>query len=465
MIQESQNTEWKERWQDDYLKWICGFANAEGGVLIIGRNDKGDPVGVSDAKRLLENLPNKIRDLLGIVVEVNLKQENGYDLIEIETPPYASPISYRGHYYQRSGSTLQELRGATLDRFILVKQGRAWDGVPMPQIQAGDLSEAAIAQFRKFAQRSGRLEEDALKESDENLLDKLMLTEGEHLKRAAALLFHPEPQRFASGASVKIAYFRSDAELGYQDEITGPLIEQPRLTIETLRLKYLKAAISYEGIQRIETFPVPDAALREAILNALIHRDYAVAAPVQIRVYDDKLRIWNPAELPAGWTKQKLIGEHSSRPFNPAIAQVFFRAGEIEAWGHGIQRIFKACKDAGTPKPKISYDPGEISIEFPFSKTYIQTISGASSPTSKTGERLDEKLDKKLDEKLGENRARIIQLMRANSRITVTEIGKQLGMSRTAADKNIQILKRDGWVKRIGPAKGGHWEVILKEEG
>ena len=193
---------------------------------------------------------------------------------------------------------------------------------------------------------------------------------------------------------------------------------------------------------------MPDDALREAILNALIHRDYGDSAPIQIRVYENRLRIWNPAELPEGWTKVKLLGEHPSRPFNPSVANVFFRAGEIEAWGHGIQRIFNACRKAGTPKPKINYEPGEISIEFPFASNYMKVVSGGSSTTGR------------LDERLSENRAAIVRIMRSNSSITVTEIGKLIGISRTATDKNIQYLKKEGWIRRVGPAKGGKWEVL-----
>jgi ATP-dependent DNA helicase RecG len=106
---ESQRLEWKSSWRDDHLKWVCGFANAEGGTLVIGRDDKGKVVGLPVAKTLLEELPNKLRDLLGLVAEVNLRDESGKEYLEIVTPACPNPISYRGHYYQRSGSTLQEL--------------------------------------------------------------------------------------------------------------------------------------------------------------------------------------------------------------------------------------------------------------------------------------------------------------------------------------------------------------------
>ena len=275
-MKESQHLEWKETWRDDYLRVICGFTNAEGGTLHIGRNDKGVVVGLPDAAKLLEDIPNKVRDVLGILVTVNLRQESGAEFIEIVVDPYPHPISYRGHYFQRSGSTLQELKGAALDRFLLRRQGRTWDGVPIPGVNEW---------------------------------------------------------------------------------------------------------ITYQGIQRIERYPVPDAALREAILNALVHRDYAVGAPVQIRVYEDRLRIWNPCVLPEGWTVKTLLGTHPSTPFNPAIANVYFPSGEIETWGRGIERIITACKDAGTPKPSISFDGTGIALEFRYTPDYLKAVNAPESAT------------------------------------------------------------------------------------
>jgi ATP-dependent DNA helicase RecG len=135
---ESQNVEYKRSWQDEYPKWICGFANAQGGSIFIGVNDKKEVVGVDNSKKLMEDIPNKVRDVLGIVVDVNLHEEDGKDNLEIVTEPYPYPVSYKGQYHFRSGSTKQELKGAALDRFMLRKQGKTWDGVPVPYLRLGD---------------------------------------------------------------------------------------------------------------------------------------------------------------------------------------------------------------------------------------------------------------------------------------------------------------------------------------
>jgi ATP-dependent DNA helicase RecG len=117
-MSEHQNLEWKESWRDDYLRWICGFANAKGGTLLIGKNDRGTVVGVKQARKLLEEIPNKVRDTLGIMVDVNLKRNKGHELVEIVVAPYPYPISYKGEYHYRSGATKQELKGAALDQFL-----------------------------------------------------------------------------------------------------------------------------------------------------------------------------------------------------------------------------------------------------------------------------------------------------------------------------------------------------------
>ena len=198
------------------------------------------------------------------------------------------------------------------------------------------------------------------------MLEKLHLVEGRYLTHAAALLFHPEPTRFFTGSYVKIGYFENNVDLRYQDEVAGTLITQVSHTIEILKAKYLKAWITYDGLQRIETWPLPMPALREAVLNAVVHKDYTRGTPIQISVYPDKLMIWNPGELPLDWTVEKLLGKHASIPFNPDIANVFFRAGMIEAWGRGIERIIEACREAGTPEPEVKYEQTGLWMIFHF---------------------------------------------------------------------------------------------------
>ena len=196
---ETQNVEFKEAWRDEFLKWISGFANADGGTLVIGKNDQGEAVGVPDEQKLLVDISNKVRDVLGVIVDVNWRKENQREYLEILVEPYPYPVSYKGEYHYRSGATKQELKGAALDRFLLRKQGRHWDGVPVPYVTLADLDDRSLTYFRKRAERSGRLSAEILQETDADLIDKLHLMDGAYLKRATVLFFHPDPERFVTG--------------------------------------------------------------------------------------------------------------------------------------------------------------------------------------------------------------------------------------------------------------------------
>jgi ATP-dependent DNA helicase RecG len=363
---EDQHIEWKESWRDEYLKWVCAFANAQGGVLEIGRDSQGKVVGLADAAKLIEDLPNKMRDLIGIVADVDLLEEAGRPYIRITVEPYPYPVSYKGEYHVRSGSTKQVLKGAALDRFLLGRTGKRWDAVPVPGVSVGDLEAKTLARFRERAARSKRLGPEALEDDDAGLVEKLRLMEGPYLKRAAVLLFHPDPERFITGASIRIGYFESDADLRYHDEVHGNLFTQVDQTVDLLLTKYLKASISYEGLQRVETYPVPEGALREVLLNAVAHKDYASGVPIQISVYADRVLFWNNGQLPDDWTVERLKSKHPSQPYNPDVANAFFRAGMIEAWGRGIERVIQACLAHGLEPPELKYEGSGLWVTFRF---------------------------------------------------------------------------------------------------
>lgn len=244
------------------------------------------------------------------------------------------------------------MKGAALDKFLLKKRRLKWDGTPEPYSKIDDLSRTALDLFKKRAVETERFDENIQNDSFEEILESLNLVcpDGK-LKKAAVLVFHPKPEKYFTGATTKIGFFRSDDDLAFQDEVKGSLFEQSEKVIELLSTKYLKAQISYDGLQRKENFPIPILALREAVLNAIVHKDYSSGIPIQISVYDNKLIIWNEGELPEDWTVARLTTKHPSRPYNPDIANAFFRAGLIESWGRGTLKILNEAKKAKIPTP------------------------------------------------------------------------------------------------------------------
>ncbi len=438
---ENQNTEWKETWRDEYLKWICGFANAKGGTIFIGKNDKGSVVGVSNAKKLMEDIPNKARDILGVIVGVNLHETAKGDYIEVYVEQYPYPVNYKGQYHYRSGSTKQELKGVALDKFMLRKKGKKWDGVPVPNVSISDLDNNTFDFFRKRALKSKRIEEGVLTDNNEQLVENLQLKEDAYLKRASILLFHIKPENFVTGAYIKIGFFESDSELMYQDEVHGNLFHQVEKTIDLLFSKYIKAIISYEGIQRIETYEYPKEAIREALLNAISHKDYSCGIPIQISVYRDKIMIWNEGHLPKNWTAENLIQKHSSKPYNPDIANTFFRSGYIESWGRGTIKIIEKCNEAGLPSPKYTCKGSDFWVEFRkdiYHKEYLQTLD------------------------LNDRQIKAVLYTKKNGKISNSNYQKLNECKKTTAAEELAYLVEKGIFTQTGKGRGTDYKLIVR---
>jgi ATP-dependent DNA helicase RecG len=429
---ENQNIEHKESWRDEYLKWICGFANANGGTIYIGKNDSGEVVGLKDSKKLLEDIPNKTKDILGILVDVNLHQTEKGDFIEIIVEAYPYPVNYKGQYHYRSGSTKQELKGAALDKFLLQRKGKRWDAVPVPNVSVNDLKKETFDFFRKKAVKAQRIEDDVLTDTNEQLAENLQLIENEYLKRAAILLFHPNPDKFVTGAYIKIGFFEADDDLRFQDEIHGNVFEQVEKTTDLLFTKYIKSSISYEGLNRVEKYEYPKDAVREALLNAVSHKDYSGGVPIQISVYKDKIILWNEGQLPENWTIEKLLDKHPSKPYNPDLANALFRSGYIESWGRGTLKMINECVQFGIPKPKYFYDMSGFWVEFRkdvFDIEYLKSLG------------------------LNERQIQSVKFVKENGKITNSEYQENYGVSRNTATRDLSELVDKGILKS-SEAKG-----------
>lgn len=436
-MNENQNIEWKENWRDEYLKWVCGFANADGGKIYIGTDDNGKVVGVANVKKLMEDIPNKVRDVLGIMVDVNLLEENNLKYIEIVVSPYTNPINYKGQYHYRSGSTKQELKGEALNRFILQRTGKYWDEITVPNVKIEDLSTEALNRFRKRAVKSKRVDEEILNDTTEHLLYDLRLVDetNHELKRAAVLLFHPNPERYISGAYIKIGFFRNDDEdLAFQDEIHGSLMEQIDKVMDLIKTKYLIYGITYEGISREETPQFPVEAIRESLMNAIAHKDYSDATPTQISVYPDHIVFWNAGRLPDDWTTQRLFEKHPSRPYNPAIANTMFRCGDIESWGRGYKRILQAVSSYNLLPPVVELLSGLMI-------TYYTDIRSQLKA-------------KKMDAKL----IQIVEYAVKNGSVSNSDIQKMFNISKTTAYR--MLLRLDGLLEMEGiTGKGTSYSI------
>ncbi len=433
-IVESQTVEFKQMLKDDYLKTICAFANSEGGSLYVGIDDNSKMIGLEDSKKLIEILPNKINNRLGLIVDVILKHSDDKKYIEVKVNKTYAPISYNGKFYQRSGSNTIELNGGNLTNFLLKKYGKTWDDIAEENFTLDEIDLETIEKFKKLAK--DRVPSIQNEDNLEHLLQKLNLYDGDYLKRAAILLFAKNPQKYYIQSHSKIGRFLSETDIQSSDIIEGNLIDQVDKIIDVLRLKYLKAYISYEGMHRREKLEYPYEALREAVINALIHRDYTNTSNLQIKVYDDKLVMYNGATLSDEVPIEKFDKPHQSKPFNPTIAAVFYKCGFIENWGRGTLNIIDQCISYGLPKPSFEYEWSAVRIAFykPPQETPQET------PQENTKER-------------------ILSLLVKNEKYTINELAIILDRNIDTIKEHMSSLKKEGKLKRVGSTKSGHWKV------
>ncbi len=490
---EQQNIEYKQSWHDDYLKWVCGFANAIGGVIYIGLDDEGNVVHLTDYARLLEDIPNKIRNTMGIICDVQLHDEEGKKYISFKVNPYSVAVSLRGRYYYRSGSTKMELTGVELNEFLLKKAGKTWDDVIEEGATVKDIDEASITKFIADSKEKGRMPETKGLSAFQ-ILEKLKLTDGKKLKRAAIILFGKEPMRFYPNIQVKIGRFGKDAsDLRFHEVVEGNIVQMLHEVQVQLNYKFLIRPVDFEGFQRVEKDQYPIQALREMLLNALVHRTY-MGATIQMRVFDDKLSIWNEGGLPFGLSLEDLKSDHNSRPRNPVIANACFFAGYIDTWGRGTLKIINSCKEAGLPEPEITEMNGGLNVTLfkiaephilyqlrknfgiiseRIQKTkdenihYLRSIYGDFTEYLNKDLRItSEKLRKSFgitSDKKFTNPIYAFQLIVIFPDITAEQVGSILGVSPRSAETYIKKLREEKLIERVGGKKEGYWKIIIPD--
>ena len=473
-MKEDQHIEFKQSWRDEYLQYICGFANAQGGTLYIGIDDKGEVCGIKNAHSLLENLPNQINQTMGLLAQVDLHVDEEKEYISIHVEPSDQAISYRGKFYYRSGSTLQEMNGVALTDFLFRKNNTTWDQSIVEEATLNELDAESVDYFVRKAVDAQRLDASAKELSHIQLLRKLKLVNHEdQLTMAALLLFGKDIEKWNLMASFRIGRFQqSQANLLFQDNIVCPLIHMPERVLWTLRSRYLVAPIHYEGLQRIEPLEIPEDALREMVCNAIVHKNY-LGPHIQMRVWDDKIELWNFGELPYNYTIEKLLQTHESYPRNPLIAQIFYLAGLIEQWGRGYEKIHDAFVREHLMQPTFEQARGGILVTIPREK-FIAIQTGKSigaelstTPDDQTSQKSVQKSVQKSTEKqqaiydLIKNKGSIEPLNEPLNELLNTErIALLLDIPYSTAKRIVKDLEKKGLIVRVGSKKNGHWEIL-----
>ena len=360
---------------------VCSFLNTRGGTLIIGVDDSGKVVGIDDALMKAEQIR---QDLLNSISpqaawSINVEQLKGKDVIVLDVPQgLERPYVYgNGIFVRRDTSTVPatnaEINSLIDKRYV---EGSRWERMPALGFELEDLDIEEIRRAAREAQER-RLYQFDNPDDPSSVLEQLSLSTKGLILNSAVILFGRNPARRFPQVRIRAARFKGiDPLSDFSDNrvFEGHAFKL-RESLEQFLLAHIPIAseLPRRGTQRTDTPVYPWPALREAMLNAIVHRDYApFDGGMSVAIYDDRIEMWNSGSLPSGITVESLKGLHPSLPHNPDIAHVFFLRGHIERWGTGTQRIVNQCVELGLPEPEWSTGEDGVRLTIRLKHKYLR---------------------------------------------------------------------------------------------
>jgi len=358
---ESRELEFKEKPNPALFKTLSAFSNTNGGVAFIGVSDKKEITGYRCSNADLKELSDTIVNKLALHPVIEPVKCEGKTVLRIDVKKSKIPVAYEGRYYTRVGNTTRLMDPEELKEFLI--SDIEWDSLPSERGLA-DIDEDTIRLFVRQAKSAGRLPGADEREPVVAILTRLGLMTGDQLTNAGFLLFGKKQEAYLSDAVLRIGRFKDGATIIGDRWIAGNLFHQLIDGEEALRnFINVRYEISGETPERKEHWDYPLPALREALMNALVHRDYFKRnEQIMIKIYDDEIWFHNPGGLPKGLSIEQLKAKPQSIPRNPLIARIFYLAGYIERYGSGIQRILTSFADAGLPEPEFQTDEWGLTL-------------------------------------------------------------------------------------------------------
>jgi len=361
---ESITLEYKEKVVDRVFETLSAFSNTNGGSLILGVTDNKEVVGIDLSNGKQEAIINKTIDLLGIQPEIKVLTQDDKKIMVITVQKFSNPIPFKGKYYKRVGNTTREMHREELKKMLLKEV--SWDNLT-GDYSIDEIDEETVRHFIKLANSKKRIPIVDEDESVESILERLDLIIDGKLTNASILLFGKNPQKYFISATIRVGAFKDNTGVTIIGDklIKGNLFKQAIDGEEALKFYNNVRYVISGKLQRDEYWDYPLEAVREALLNALIHRDYFdSSAEIQAKVFKDSLWIYNSGGLAGGLTLEQIKGKHPSRSRNKLIMNIFYLSGMVERFGSGIGRIIECCREALLPEPEFKEEFSGFSVYF-----------------------------------------------------------------------------------------------------
>lgn len=443
---EGYNLEFKEGYNSSLAKEICALANASGGKILIGVTDDGRIKSVKINNKMKSEIQDLVRNFDPSFL-VNVIESNGVVIVDV-FEGNKKPYSTGGKFYMRQGANSQQLSREEIKNLFINERVINFDEIPNQNFNFGkDFNEQAYENFLSRINIKTKLSRD-------DILKNLELLNGENIKNAGALLFCKKATRVLRGATVICALFMGKTKTKVIDskEFDADLFSNYTDAFNYLRSKLNTEYIMTSG-PREEILELPEKALREALLNAIAHRDYFSNANISISIFSDRVVIDNPGNL-IGKTKIEDLYK-KSYPRNNLLFNLMQRMELVEKIGSGLIRINEMMDEYLLPHPVIEVT--DVYFGISFVRPDLQKMSMEQRINEYN--RVIEKVTERVIEKVTEKEKVIINLIKEDQKITILDIAKHIKLSRKSVNKIIKKLKEKGVIKRIGPDRGGHWEL------
>ena len=436
---ESETAEWKQslsEWKE-IVESCAAFASANGGTVYIGVRPKGAIAGVAIGKGSLEDLANKIVQNTEprLVPSIEIKTVDEQTVVQVDVGPSAAkPVFAFGRALRRSGRTNQRLHPEDIARLYMDSRGITWDETTLRGLELSDVNSKLVRRFLSIARQERRWEVGE-RTPVRNVLEQLGLLQEDKLTVAGNLLFGKHPQRRMVQAKVRCARFKGDDTVTFIDmkAIDGCLMDQIEDAMDFVR-RNIRMGVEIKGgkTQRTETWEYPLDAVREAVTNAVCHRDYASSCNIQVHIFDSSLEVWNPGGLPPEISVADLRRTHNSYPRNKLIANAFFLTKHIEQFGTGTRRMINECVDSGLPEPEFQNPTGAFQVVFRRS-----AVPAANSALAQ----------------LSERELKAVEYAREHGQIARQEYERLVGVSRNTASRDLADLQEKGILRRSGRSR------------
>jgi ATP-dependent DNA helicase RecG len=441
---ESQTVEFKTSFSEEVIISLVAFSNAKGGTVYVGVADNGEAIGVNVGKETIQNYINEIKNktATALIPDAEILNIDGKSIVALtisENP--IKPVAFKGRFYKRIKNSNHLLSVTEVVNLHLQSINSSWDAHPDPIHSLDEISLDKVQQSIEKLKLGGQ----TINESPLAFLLKSDLIRNEKPTNAAYLLF--KANNTSIGTTIELGRFQNEITIKDTSRTKSDIITQVNEVLDFVK-KHINLEVIITGeAQNIQKWQYPMEAIREIVLNMIIHRDYCAAADSVVKIFNNKIEFFNPGTLTDGLTIEKLLAnDYKSTPRNKVIAEFFKNLGLIEKYGSGIGRIINYFKEENLPLPEFRLQSGG----------FLVTVF--ASEIIKDANKLEN-----VPENVPENRlATILNLIDANNKISMEEMAKKLNVNQKTIKRDISKLKAKGLLERIGADKGGYWKISKK---